>query len=241
MKNVKNSVWLRKLPIFALTLILALSPLLLAAPVRADVFTGSSSATVEVSFYLGDELLLDVPIQYLFPVEEAVYYATSPTVWINTGDDNSIWVYFTDAGYFETVSDVLYFVVPAGTFCIGFVFNDVGLVPSGSFTLGQDEFIPRVYNLFFVANREHVVWNGAAVSGEVRLNVVPSGAGGSGGILSVFTGVSGCFADCVSGMTSMFWTAESGMTVLGYLAVASLALAVILLIFYLIAGWLKFR
>ena len=240
MKNVKNSVWLRKLPIFALALILALSPLLLAAPVHADVLTGESSSVVDVSFFAGDELLWNGPIYYLFSAEEAAFYAHSPSVWI-VDDSGYVWVYFTDAGRFDTVSGVLYFVVPAGTFCFGFEQTESELVPSASMTLGQDEFIPRVNTLFFVANRDPLVLDGSVQSIDVRLTVVSSDSSGSGGILSVFTGVSGWFADCVSGMTSMFWTAESGMTVLGYLAVASLALAVILLIFYLIAGWFKFR
>lgn len=61
------------------------------------------------------------------------------------------------------------------------------------------------------------------------------------GILSVFSGVGSWLSGAVQNISTMFWTAESGMSVLGYLAVASLALAVILLVFYLIAGWLKFH
>ena len=60
-------------------------------------------------------------------------------------------------------------------------------------------------------------------------------------IPAVFSGVGSWLSGAVHNISTMFWTAESGMTVLGYLAVASLALAVILLIFYLIAGWLKFH
>ena len=60
-------------------------------------------------------------------------------------------------------------------------------------------------------------------------------------VLSVFSRVGTWLSGAVLNISTMFWTAESGMTVLGYLAVASLALAVILLIFYLIAGWLKFH
>lgn len=61
------------------------------------------------------------------------------------------------------------------------------------------------------------------------------------GILNVFSGVSSWLSGAVQNISTMFWTAGSGMTVFGYLAVASLALAVILLVFYLIAGWLKFH
>lgn len=61
------------------------------------------------------------------------------------------------------------------------------------------------------------------------------------GVLTVFSGVGSWLSGAVKSISTMFWTAESGMTVLGYLAVASLAVAVILLIFYLIAGWLKFH
>lgn len=60
-------------------------------------------------------------------------------------------------------------------------------------------------------------------------------------VLSVFSGVGSWLAGAVSSMTTMFWTAEGGLSVLGVLAVASLALAFILLLIWLIAGWMKFK
>lgn len=60
-------------------------------------------------------------------------------------------------------------------------------------------------------------------------------------LLSVFTGVASWFSGAVGAMTSMFWTAEGSLTVLGVLAVASLAIAIIILLIYLLAGWLKFK
>lgn len=60
-------------------------------------------------------------------------------------------------------------------------------------------------------------------------------------VLSVFSGVSSWLGGAVNNMIPMFYTAESGLTVLGVLAVASLAFAFILLLLYLIAGWLNFR
>lgn len=57
------------------------------------------------------------------------------------------------------------------------------------------------------------------------------------GILDVSSRFTGWLFGSVSNIADMFWTAEGGLFVLGYLAVASLALAVILLIFSLIA-WL---
>ena len=60
-------------------------------------------------------------------------------------------------------------------------------------------------------------------------------------VLSVFSGVGSWLAGAVSSMTTMFWTAEGGLSVLGVLTVAALALAFVLLLIWLIAGWLKFK
>lgn len=60
-------------------------------------------------------------------------------------------------------------------------------------------------------------------------------------VLSVFSGVCSWLAGAIGNLTAMFWTAEGGLSVLGVLAVASLALAFILLLVWLIAGWLKFK
>lgn len=60
-------------------------------------------------------------------------------------------------------------------------------------------------------------------------------------VLSVFSGVGSWLAGAVNNMVSMFWTAEGGLSVLGVLAVASLAIAFIVLLIYLLAGWMKFK
>lgn len=60
-------------------------------------------------------------------------------------------------------------------------------------------------------------------------------------ILAVFTGVGSWLSSTVGDMTTMFWTAESGLSVLGVLAVASLAVAFVVLLIYLLAGWIKFK
>lgn len=73
------------------------------------------------------------------------------------------------------------------------------------------------------------------------LEYFPAYSLSSPGVLSVFSGVSSWLGGAVNNMITMFYSAESGLTVLGVLAVASLAFAFILLLIYLIAGWLKFR
>lgn len=76
-------------------------------------------------------------------------------------------------------------------------------------------------------------------SGGYFFTIVPGSS--SVGVFSVFSGVSTWLAGAVNNMVSMFWTAEGGLSVLGVLAVASLAIAFIILLIYLLAGWMKFK
>ena len=59
-------------------------------------------------------------------------------------------------------------------------------------------------------------------------------------ILAVFLSVGEWISSAVNTLTPMFW-ANNSLTFVGVLAVSSLALAVSLLILYLISSFIKFR
>lgn len=60
-------------------------------------------------------------------------------------------------------------------------------------------------------------------------------------ITSVFTAMGEWFVDIMPTLLGIFWQAETGLTILGYLAVASLAISVIFLIIGVIQNFLHFR
>lgn len=227
MKNKKLSKWLHRLPVLILALVLAVMPLTMAAPAYADVLSGESVAVfdTEIGQLTVPNLLANTVVYYYQaslgqPIRLVVLTSNDPIVSsAGTGlveyqfDFTNCYMYY--AG-FDSIPDGHSFVGSTPVF-------------SASETIYVSE------NLWF--------FYGSGFTGPVsQLNpLTPEFVPVSPGVLSVFTGVGSWLSGAVQNISTMFWTVESGMTVLGYLAVASLALAVILLIFYLIAGWLKFH
>lgn len=61
-------------------------------------------------------------------------------------------------------------------------------------------------------------------------------------ILAVFTGIGNWFIETIPNVMNIFWNATDGeLTILGALAVAALAIAVILMIFYKVREFFRFR
>ena len=79
------------------------------------------------------------------------------------------------------------------------------------------------FNEWFTANTVHV-------------NALNS----TDGVLDVFSGVGSWLVSGVNSLISMFYV-DGSLSFVGYLAVAGLAISVILLIFWLISVWLKFK
>lgn len=70
--------------------------------------------------------------------------------------------------------------------------------------------------------------------GEEQMNVIET-------ILAVFSAIGDWFVEIIPSMLGIFYNSETGITVLGALAVASLAIAVILLVLAWIVDFFKFR
>ena len=229
MKKKIVSKWLHRLPVLLLALILAFMPLVMAEPVHADVLNGSLPYIAEVGetdFSL--PMVPDLP--GFFP---SVYFIRS---------ESEFYVYYSSTSDPSMSKQVNGYYMSSSTKRIQLI------VDASSGLMHWSDFQNLPYGVFPI----DAVESGAVGGFLFPVTVLSSDASailpaffhvvyGDIGVLSVFTGVGTWLSGAVQNFSTMFWTAESGMTVLGYLAVASLALAVILLIFYLIAGWLKFH
>lgn len=60
-------------------------------------------------------------------------------------------------------------------------------------------------------------------------------------ILAVFDEVATWFADAINSLIPMFYEAETGLTFLGVLSVASLAIAIVLMLVRVIGDFIAFR
>lgn len=211
----------KRLPALFLALFLAFTPLILAVPVRADVFSGVWSFSTDQFSVCGDPSVLRSNTILVFTSGFGIYphliVSDSPIDFQISDDMSSIT--FSDVyrcvrisedatSYFYPASSPDYFGTLTLSSVVGFMaFGDV---------VGYSPDETTVY------------------PGELVLSFSP-------GVSSVFSGVGSWLGGAVNNLISMFYTAETGLTVLGVLAVASLAFAVLLLLFYLLAGWLKFR
>lgn len=220
---MKKMKWLRKVPVLLLALILATVPVLMVVPVNASsaILDGSGYYRVDLA---GSSVIYDLPFSnVVFFIDTAAYidaaylFVSDDPITVNGGN-----------GTITISASTLSFVwLPYGV--------DIPLVFDFRGYKVQTADGPKTF--------DHTGFVGAAgdVMGSHGLFTVEPYFVSYSGVLDVFSGVGSWLSGAIQSATTMFWTAESGMTVLGYLAVASLALAVILLIFSLIAGWLKFH
>lgn len=241
MKNNKFPKWLHCLPVLLLALILAVMPLTMAAPAYADVLSGGVSDT-GVVLVDGGTPLCNLP----YFVRARTPQLFIPIIYADGNEYFFKAVFIT--GFFGLAFPCsLSGSVFSASYCFVSVSDPVLFSPDVSFyNVNWSEFVSYEGDYFSV---DIGLAEFAYLNGQVNFTsseqfefypleiIYPA----YGGVLSVFTGVANFLSGAVQNISTMFWTAESGMTVLGYLAVASLALAVILLIFYLIAGWLKFH
>lgn len=222
MKNKKFSQWLHRLPVLCLALILAVLPLTMAAPAHADVLTGAEYSYVQMPF----------GICYLPGVYESVAFCTNQI-------DGVLYAqcFYSSSPIGFTVNDRNLPVVYSPSWDVIYgakvmITPSTDVVDFRSVEFEASAFGWSVENYFLILGSSNTVDFPQTVEVSV---------GSSSGVLDTFSGVGSWLSGAVQNISTMFWTAESGISVLGYLAVASLALAVILLIFSLIAGWLKFH
>lgn len=245
---MKRMKWLRKLSILLVALILAVSPLMMAVPVYAEEITdeeyayaqfgdftirlpflvnGFSPRAVFISLRVADDLsALFCSAAYVtgfFGVNKVPTYGYTKDNWQVHIPEGSYVVLSTNEIVFIDETAVLDF-----EWDVGFTTNETYTYDMGASTA------VGVWGGYELGD----IWDDVELVDLVYLEQ-PSFS--VVGVLETFSGVGSWLSGAIQSASTMFWTAESGMTVLGYLAVASLALAVILLIFSLIAGWLKFH
>lgn len=247
MKKKSVLKWLHRLPVLLLAMILAVMPVTMAAPARADVLTGSDIYIPGYSFLM-ESVFTD-------GLHETVrLYVQNPSPDLLSGYDFNVLVFDYPNVNADNVPTPGYYVFcGAGAHVDGDVL--VPGYPNCMFKailrqemrdgilcifldLDYQNTSSSVFGFYFPGS--YLYSYGTPVS-DNRSRPFALTYERPGGVLSVFSGVASFMSGALQSATTMFWTAESGMTVLGYLAVASLSLAVILLIFYLIAGWLKFH
>lgn len=238
---MKKMKWLRKLPIFVLALIIAVSPLMMAVDAQASSGVLGASDYPDIDGY---EFVCPVEIDgypILFYVQNYILSYDRPIVITGFGNELG----FLQEDNISVKGGSIYFD-NEGPDVELFLFSSMEQREIGGhvcFLLGDIVFpsfevqSPVYVSSLLIANSLVHVDTSSLPDGFPVFRFPSS----SVGILSVFSGIGSWLSGAIGSMTEMFWTAESGMTVLGYLAVASLALAVILLIFSLIAGWLKFH
>lgn len=222
MKNKFVSKWLYRLPVLLLALILAVMPMIMAAPAHADVLSGSSYGFTRLG-------MTDIYFPNSFNNWVAVVsqLANGSFSFVLYGSNNPLVVDAADGPTYAITGENIFWAR---------IYSDV-LNPS-VLDFRHLEFKPSVY----AAGLDRIaIYVSGDISGSGWDSILGVDKVSFPGVLDTFTGVGSWLSGAVQNISTMFWTAESGMTVLGYLAVASLALAVILLIFYLIAGWLKFH
>lgn len=223
MKKKYVSKWLHRLPVLFLALILVVMPLTMAAPAHADVLTSQPTAVISamgfnVTFPLMTPNFFVSYALYSGGAVATFYFVDGVYTLIDNGDLISVLGDIVLMASVFLTSDVPYYILEP---------DDFRPYPTA---------LPQNYNPELFAPYGDYI-NETGFRFEYPLPRIIGGPG----VLDTFFGVGTWLSGAVQNISTMFWTAESGMTVLGYLAVASLALAVILLIFYLIAGWLKFH
>lgn len=227
MKNLN-----KRLPVLILAFLIALMPLSMAVPANADngVLVGGAPSSALFSYR-------DVTLPYFdladsFDRYVIYYYADLYYIFLPIPNDASISKFDLSGNgqfrlYFSSSVDLVTYKFVDGSWSNS---SDQGSVDS--FFINSSS--PGFYGI------SESLFTPSAISFYSPISVIPPASGGPG-ILSVFSGVSSWLAGAVNNMIPMFWTAEAGLTPIGVLTVCSLALAVILLLFWLIAGWLKFK
>jgi hypothetical protein len=224
----------KRLPALFLAFFLAFSPLMLAFPANADsgVLSDSSYSTISIESYFGTfPSVFSHGVLFFNSDQPIVVLAVSDSPFqliLSPGD----YSFSVTAGTFSDVS--LYTLRLDSVDQTSFDFSSVPLVPyPGGFILDA---VPR-----FVYFGSVSISYGSVDPSSVNFVPAQLSVYSHVGVTSVFSRVASWLGGVVNNMISMFYSADSGLTVLGVLAVASLALAFTLLLFYLIAGWLKFR
>lgn len=232
----------KRLPALLLALIIAVMPTFLAIPGHADsgiisepgtYFTGSVDLPVgsaEVRF--SAPLLLDRTVivydalgeLHLFTFDSSAFYVSS------SGPQSDVYAFsiIPLLGSSDTCVHYVYYLPPSeltSSISVDFIHRE-------DLTISVNDPFELVAIALF-ADFDPPFSSGFNL---LTLHSAPDVT-----IPSVFSGVASWFAGAVGSASSMFWTAEGGLTVLGVLAVASLAIAVIILLIYLLAGWLKFK
>lgn len=240
MKKIK-----KRLPALLLALIVAVMPVMMAVPASAtDLLNGGTPS--ESGYHALD---LFFPLAYIDGSSVDVVSSGYPCI-IYKHDSQYHLVVFVDGvtgcnfvdgsgkrySSVDSKSSFAYYLL---TLDLDFSYTDSW---SGSSLLTSTEYFYRVqhYGSVCVFNFSSDVLADENVDCYSVGSAVIGDPGGPG-VLSVFAGIGSWLAGAVSSMMTIFWTASGGFTVLGYLAVASLAISVILLFVALIAGWLKFK
>lgn len=216
------------MPVLILALVLVVMPLFLAAPAHADVLSGSD----QMFSFSHNGMNITAPLASPY----FVIYGVS------IGSQYSFSIYYFDAPYLVTDNGGAYLFLHGNIFAVAnfyFSFSSPESVYLSWEDLEDPIFVDGGVEVNI--NNPLLLFGDFTNSSNVDFSSYSYTVTGSVGVLDTFSGVGSWLSGAVQNISTMFWTAESGMTVLGYLAVASLALAVILLIFYLIAGWLKFH
>lgn len=224
----------KRLPCLLLALAIAVMPLLLAVSANASsgVLTDCSGSSAGI--YL-DGLYYPLP-DFDFNFFFCFVSASDGALFFYFGVDVPVTsVYRSSYGAYTYVT----FDLSSDYFCDTYSYNNGEWVSQGRSMLdGQKaEFSQTPMFLYGV--------DSSLISSDVLslfspVEVVFDSSSGPG-IFSVFSGVASWLAGAVNNMVTMFWTAEGGLSVLGVLAVASLAIAFIVLLTYLLAGWMKFK
>lgn len=225
MKNKNFPKLLHRLPVLLLALILAVMPLTMAAPAHADVLTGS--------FYLSG-LGFDFRVSPILDNMVLVYYEdyAGPMIAYLASEESFQLTYdYTSPGTTSSFVSVSGFNGYRGSKVLREPIVSPIIIDYVVPVSNADLTYRKIYGV--------LVYGDVTYAGNITFPVIELRS--DPGVLDIFSGVGAWLSGAVQNIFTMFWTAESGMSVLGYLAVASLALAVILLIFYLIAGWLKFH
>ena len=240
-------IFKKRLPVLILAFLIAVMPLAMAVPVNADVLS-SSDAVPSGYIFKGPDGDVSYPLVYKDGVEPASAGYIVFVLYESNNYRYRYYVIYNDAVTSISISGSKLYIRVSGNYLYSFVsytssLNSWASSFDGPFSgnVGETKitlsFDPS-YTIY-VANVDPSLYSDYSSSIQPLSYVYTSTEGP--GVFTVFSGVSSWLAGAVNNMIPMFWTAEAGLTPIGVLAVCSLALTVILLLFWLIAGWLKFK
>lgn len=223
--------FIKRLPCLLLALVIAVLPLMLAVPVGAseDVLVGGNSDPM-LRLPSGGDSSLFLPL----PADRYSDLSSRKVIIVYTGSVFKFYDLYSDDVTGCNIMSNYITVSYSGSYLL-YTYSGGNWVYNGADSSSGTLHIDCVAygNVRFWTNKS------LGLSGGYYFYSVPGTS--SVGVFSVFSGVGSWLAGAVNNMIPMFWSAEAGLTPIGVLTVCSLALAVILLLFWLIAGWLKFK